>query len=193
MLHIHTFYKSDFKKIHRVQSHLFFKDPVSDITPQLQSKSSQRTKAAAATQGWQHTVHSQPARWRCASQHRLDRGCWGQSERQHVIAFTSPSPAAQPVLPAGPLGTGRHSDVVAPSPGSRPSWASLWAGLGQGLRGSLCPWYKSATMASQPLIQQVPRLRRPAKPGRALPQLGAEHGSGGRVPRGSCRAAGPRL
>lgn len=44
----------------------------------------------------QHT----PARWRRGSCHRLDHGCWAQSKHdnqrgQHVIAFTSPTPAAQ--------------------------------------------------------------------------------------------------
>lgn len=53
------------------------------------------------------------------------------------------SSSTKPVLPASPLGTSRHGDVVVPSPGNRASQASLWAGLDQGLRGSLCPWYKS--------------------------------------------------
>lgn len=100
--------------------------------------------------------------------------------------------SSKPVLPAGPLGTSRHGDVVAMSPGSQPSWASLWAGLGQGLRGSLCPWYKSATMASQPRLRRALQLRRPAGPGRALPRRCAGPGSGGTAPRGSCPAAGPR-
>jgi hypothetical protein len=33
MLHILTFYKSGFRKIPRVQCHLFFDFPVSDLTP----------------------------------------------------------------------------------------------------------------------------------------------------------------
>lgn len=136
------------KKSPRVQSHLFFDFASTDVTAQLQSVPSQRTKADTDALGALPLVHpglpaggtapitvwttaardSQSMRIKVAAGHRL---------HQPVSSST------KPVLPAGLLGTSRHSDVVMPSPGSRASRASLWAGLDQGLRGSLCPWYKS--------------------------------------------------
>ena len=119
-----------FKKSPGAQSHPFFDLPSDDVTldgSQVLSKDKSRRSA------WPRqplAVHSQPARWRRGSCHCPDRGCRGQS---------SPSPA----LPAGPLGAGVHGPVAEPSPGCRAARASLWAGLDQGLRGSLCPWYKS--------------------------------------------------
>lgn len=134
-----------------------------------------------------------PARWRHGSCHRLDHGCRGQSKHDNQSGSTSvPSPARLQQHKASPLGTGSHGDVVVLSPGNRASQASLWAGLDQGLRGSLCPWYKSATTASRPRPRRVPRPHRPAGPGGARPRLCAEPGSGGTAPHGSCPAAGPR-